>query len=102
MMPEMGSFLLCLALAIALLLSIYPQWGAARQDRRMMAVARPLTYGMFAAIALAFICLVHAFVVNDFTLAYVAANSNTRLPVYYRIAATWGAHEARCCCGCCC
>lgn len=102
MMPETGSFLLCLALAISLLLSIYPQWGAARQDRRMMAVARPLTYGMFAAIALAFICLVHAFVVNDFTVAYVAANSNTQLPVYYRIAATWGAHEDRCCCGCCC
>ncbi|MDU3936198.1 MAG: heme lyase CcmF/NrfE family subunit [Serratia liquefaciens] len=93
MMPETGSFLLCLALAISLLLSIYPQWGAARQDRRMMSVARPLTYGMFAAIALAFICLVHAFVVNDFTVAYVAANSNTQLPVYYRIAATWGAHE---------
>ncbi|MGQ8888120.1 heme lyase CcmF/NrfE family subunit [Serratia sp. TSA_105.2] len=93
MMPELGSFLLCLALAIALLLSIYPQWGAARQDRRMMAVARPLTYGMFAAIALAFLCLVHAFVVNDFTVAYVATNSNTQLPVYYRIAATWGAHE---------
>jgi len=93
MMPELGSFLLCLALAIALLLSIYPQWGAARQDSRMMAVARPLTYGMFAAIALAFLCLVHAFVVNDFTVAYVATNSNTQLPVYYRIAATWGAHE---------
>lgn len=93
MMPETGSFLLCLALAISLLLSIYPQWGAARQDRRMMAVARPLTYGMFGAIALAFICLVYAFVTNDFTVAYVAANSNTQLPVYYRIAATWGAHE---------
>lgn len=102
MMPELGSFLLCLALAIALLLSIYPQWGAARQDSRMMAVARPLTYGMFAAIALAFLCLVHAFVVNDFTVAYVATNSNTQLPVYYRIAATWGRMKVRCCCGCCC
>ncbi|MGL6017375.1 MAG: heme lyase CcmF/NrfE family subunit, partial [Gibbsiella quercinecans] len=93
MMPELGSFLLCLALALALLLSIYPQWGAVRQDVRMMNVARPLTYGMFAAIALAFLCLVYAFVANDFTVAYVAANSNSQLPVYYRIAATWGAHE---------
>ncbi|ENM0624614.1 TPA: cytochrome c biogenesis protein CcsA, partial [Salmonella enterica] len=37
--------------------------------------------------------LVHAFVVNDFTVAYVAGNSNTQLPVWYRVAATWGAHE---------
>ncbi len=93
MMPEIGTFSLCLALGLAILLSIYPQWGAARQDNRMMAMARPLSYGMFAAITLAFIILVHAFVVNDFTVAYVANNSNTRLPLYYRMAATWGAHE---------
>src|SRR5476649_1216153 len=93
MMPELGTFSLCLALGLAILLSIYPQWGAARQDNRMMAMARPLSYGMFATITLAFIILVHAFVVNDFTVAYVANNSNTRLPVYYRMAATWGAHE---------
>ena len=59
----------------------------------MMAVGRPLTYGMFATIALSFICLAYAFVVNDFTVSYVAANSNSHLPVYYRIVATWGAHE---------
>lgn len=100
MMPELGTFALCLALGLAVLLSIYPQWGAARQDSRMMAMARPLSYGMFACIALAFIILVHAFVVNDFTVAYVANNSNTRLPVYYRVAATWGRTKGRCCCGC--
>ena len=93
MMPEIGTFLLCLALGLALLLSLYPLWGAARQDARLMALARPLTWGMFLSIAAAFMVLVHAFVVNDFTVAYVATNSNTLLPVYYRIAATWGAHE---------
>lgn len=93
MMPEIGTFLLCLALGLALLLSIYPLWGAARQDARLMTLARPLTWGMFLTIAAAFMVLVHAFVVNDFTVAYVATNSNTLLPVYYRIAATWGAHE---------
>lgn len=93
MMPELGSFLLCLALALSLLLSIYPLWGAARQDARLMALARPLSYGLFACIAAAFAVLVHAFIVNDFSVAYVATNSNTLLPVYYRVAATWGAHE---------
>lgn len=93
MMPEIGTFLLCLALALALLLSSYPLWGALREDARLMALARPLTIGLFCCVAAAFLLLVHGFVINDFTIAYVAANSNSLLPVYYRIAATWGAHE---------
>lgn len=93
MMPELGSFLLCLALGLALLLSLYPLWGVRRGDRRLMTLARPLTAGLFGCVAGAFIVLIHAFVVNDFTVAYVAANSNSLLPVWYRIAASWGAHE---------
>lgn len=93
MIPEIGSFLLCLALGIALLLSIYPLIGASRLDSRLMNLARPLSYGLFACILAAFLILVHAFVVNDFSVAYVAENSNTLLPVWYRVAATWGAHE---------
>ncbi len=93
MMPELGNFLLCLAAGLALLLSVYPLWGAARQDRRLMALARPLACGLFACIGGAFLLLVHAFVVNDFTVRYVAENSNSALPVWYRVAATWGAHE---------
>ncbi len=93
MIPELGNFLLCLGVGLALLLVIYPLWGAARGDARLMAVARPLSYGLFLAIAGAFVCLVYAFVVNDFSVTYVVNNSNTALPVYYRIAATWGAHE---------
>ncbi len=93
MMPELGNFLLCLAAGLALLLSVYPLWGAARQDRRLMALARPLACGLFACIGGAFLLLVHAFVVNDFTVRYVAENSNSALPVWYRVAATGGAHE---------
>ncbi len=93
MMPEIGTFLLCLALGISLLLSTYPLWGAVRQDARLMAMARPLAAGLFVLIAAAFLLLVWAFIANDFTVSYVATNSNSLLPVYYRIAATWGAHE---------
>ncbi len=93
MMPEIGNFLLCLALGISLVLSLWPLWGAARQDVRLMALARPLTWAMFFVILAAFLILVHAFIVNDFTVLYVANNSNTELPVWYRVAATWGAHE---------
>lgn len=93
MIPEIGNFLLALALAFSVLLSIYSLWGAERQDRRMMSVARPLSYGLTTAITLSFLCLTYAFIDNDFSVAYVTTNSNSQLPIYYRIAATWGAHE---------
>ncbi|EMA4138802.1 heme lyase CcmF/NrfE family subunit [Cronobacter turicensis] len=93
MMPEIGNFLLCLAAGLALLLTLWPQWGAMRQAPRLMALARPLACALFACLLGAFVMLVHAFVVNDFTVLYVASNSNTELPFWYRVAATWGAHE---------
>ncbi len=93
MIPEVGSFLLCLALGVSLLLIIYPLWGVARRDTRLMVLARPLAVGLFACVAGAFLVLIHAFVANDFSVAYVADNSNSLLPVWYRVAATWGAHE---------
>ncbi|ELY4127609.1 heme lyase CcmF/NrfE family subunit [Cronobacter malonaticus] len=93
MMPEIGNFLLCLAAGLALLLTLWPQWGAMRQAPRLMALARPLACALFACLLGAFLILVHAFVVSDFTVLYVASNSNTELPVWYRVAATWGAHE---------
>ncbi|MCA6969623.1 heme lyase CcmF/NrfE family subunit [Pectobacterium carotovorum] len=93
MMPEVGNYLLCLALGVALLLSVYPLWGASRQDTRLMALARPLAWALFACILASFLVLVHALVINDFTVLYVANNSNRALPVWYRVAAAWGAHE---------
>lgn len=93
MMPEIGSFLLCLATGLSLVLSIWPLWGARTLNLRLMALARPLSYALFLCIVAAFLILVNAFVENDFTVAYVVENSNTLLPVWYRVAATWGAHE---------
>ncbi|EOV8087422.1 heme lyase CcmF/NrfE family subunit [Providencia rettgeri] len=93
MIPEIGSVLLCLALGLAVLLSFYPLWGVARNDARLMASSRPLAWLLFLCVTGAFLVLVNAFVVNDFSVTYVANNSNTQLPIWYRVAATWGAHE---------
>lgn len=59
----------------------------------MMASSRLFAWLLFMSVAGVFLVLVNAFVVNDFTVTYVASNSNTQLPVWYRVAATWGAHE---------
>ncbi|MDX1605610.1 MAG: cytochrome c biogenesis protein CcsA, partial [Candidatus Competibacterales bacterium] len=93
MIPELGHFALVLALAAALLLILLPLLGAARGDARMMATARPLAAVQFGLLAFSFTCLVLAFVNNDFSVAYVIQNSNTNLPVWYRITAVWGGHE---------
>ena len=93
MVPELGHFALMIALCLAVLASIYPLWGAHRGYQRLMALARPLAWGQFLFIAVSFAALVYAFISNDFTLNYVAANSNSQLPLAFRISATWGAHE---------
>ena len=93
MIPELGHFSLILALCLAITLGVVPLVGAFRQDGRLMSLARPLAQGQFLFIAFAFACLVYSFIVSDFSVQNVAANSNTQLPVHYRITASWGSHE---------
>jgi len=93
MIPEIGHFALIVALFIALIQGVLPIIGAARDNAVLMGAARPLAHGQFVFIAIAFGCLVHAFVVNDFSVLYVAQHSNSQLPVQYRVAAVWGGHE---------
>jgi len=93
MIPELGHFALWLALGVATALSVLPMLGAARGRADWMAIARPAAALQFALVAFAFGCLIAAFVGNDFSVFYVAANSNTSLPTHYRVAAVWGGHE---------
>jgi len=90
---ELGQVALLLALVVAALQSALPLAGAQRGIAPWMAVARPAAYLQFALVALAFALLAHAFVVQDFSLQYVAENSNSLLPLAYRYTAVWGAHE---------
>ncbi|NKB36076.1 MAG: heme lyase CcmF/NrfE family subunit [Gammaproteobacteria bacterium] len=93
MIPELGHFALILALFIALLQTIVPMVGAARGNPAWIAIARPAAQAQGLFVLFAFVLLMHSFVVNDFSVLYVAANSNSKLPVIYRISAVWGAHE---------
>jgi len=93
MLPELGQIALILALLVALVQSSLPLVGAHRGDVRLMQLARPSAYLQLVLIAIAFVLLTTSFVQQDFSVAYVAHNSNTLLPVMYRISAVWGAHE---------
>ncbi len=93
MIPEIGNFALIIALLLALLQGVLPIWGAARGNAVLMGMARPMAAGQFVFVAVAFACLLQAFVGNDFSVLYVAQHSNSQLPVQYRVAALWGGHE---------
>lgn len=93
MIPELGQFALVLALLLALAQGILPIVGAWRGNAALMAVARPAAAGQAAFVFAAMAILIHAFLAFDFSVAYVADNSNLALPWYYRITAVWGAHE---------
>ena len=92
MIPELGQFALVLALLLAMVQSL-PLLGTLLRKPAWLAVARPAALGQFVFVLLAFAALTHAFVVQDFSVAYVAHNSNLDLPWYYRVTAVWGAHE---------
>ncbi len=93
MIAELGNYALALSLAVAVLLSVLPLWGAEKGNVQMMSLARPMTYGLFLSLTVAFIALFYLFAVNDFSVQYVVNNSNTKLPLHYRLSAVWGSHE---------
>ena len=93
MIAELGNYALALSLAIAVLLAIFPLWGAEKGNVQFMALARPMTYGLFFILSVSFGALFYVFAINDFSVQYVVNNSNTTLPIYYRLSAVWGSHE---------
>jgi cytochrome c-type biogenesis protein CcmF len=93
MIPELGHFALVIALALALMQAVLSLTGAATGRMALLATSRPLALGQFLFVAAAFAALAASFLGNDFSVANVASNSNSRLPGPYRFAATWGSHE---------
>lgn len=93
MIPELGNFALILALSIGLVLSVVPIYGAAKGYNSWMRLARPAATGQFVFVAISFGCLAYAFLTDDFSVQYVATNSNSLLPTQYKFASIWGGHE---------
>ena len=93
MIPEIGHFALIIALCLALVQTFIPILGAQTNTSQWMAVAKPAAQGQFLFIIISYACLTYGFIHNDFSVLYIANNSNTALPIYYKISAVWGAHE---------
>ncbi len=93
MIAEIGNISLTFALLVSILLAIYPMWGAKSNNVQLMVMAKPLAVGLFTFTLTSYCCLTYSFITDDFSLAYVAQNSNSSLPLPYKITAVWGGHE---------
>src|ERR1044071_661053 len=93
MIPEIGQFALVLALMLALTQATLPIIGAAKGIPQLIAYARPAAQAQFIFVLIGIGCLGYSFITNDFSVLNVATNSNSQLPLQYRLAATWGSHE---------
>ena len=93
MIPELGHFALILAFSLALVQTLLPLMGTTWNVPQWMGMARPAAVGQLVFMSLAYACLTYAFVNNDFSVAYVASNSNSSLPTIYRVVSVWGGHE---------
>ncbi|MEQ5803360.1 heme lyase CcmF/NrfE family subunit [Halomonas sp. H10-9-1] len=93
MIPELGHFALIIALLMAAVQALVPLAGAATRRPLWMAYARPMAVGQFVFLAIAYASLTFSYLVDDFSVANVANNSNSMLPWYYKFSAVWGNHE---------
>ncbi len=93
MIPEIGHFALILALSVAIVQGVFPLWGTFTGKSNWISMVKPAAYGQLFFMVISFACLVYAFVTNDFSVKYVANNSNTQMPTVFRVSAVWGAHE---------
>jgi cytochrome c-type biogenesis protein CcmF len=93
MIAEFGHFVCLLAFALAIVQAVAGLWGGHAGDKRAMAAAGGAAEMAAIASVLAFAALIHAYLVSDFSVANVAANSHTLKPLLYKIAGAWGNHE---------
>jgi cytochrome c-type biogenesis protein CcmF len=93
MIVEIGAFALLLALALSALQVGLCTIGRLRADATLRGAGEGAALAAFVCVTLAFAALMTAFIGSDFSVANVAANSNTDQPLFYRVTATWGSHE---------
>jgi len=90
---ELGHFALVMALVVAIVQMVVPLWGANSGDRRLMAIGEPAALAQFGLLTISFLCLTYAYIVSDFSVENVVANSHSAKPLIYRISGVWGNHE---------
>ena len=93
MIPEIGTGALLVALTLAVYGAVVAALGARRGRPALVESAQHAALGVFLLVTASLLLLVYAFLTFDFSVRYVANNTNLGTPFYYRITAVWGALE---------
>jgi cytochrome c-type biogenesis protein CcmF len=90
---ELGHYALILALGLAVIQGTMPIVGTRSDDAALISVAVPVALAQFAFVALSFGALAVCYVTSDFSVFNVYENSNSAMPLLYRLTSVWGNHE---------
>ncbi len=93
MIAELGHYALMLALGLAVIQATMPVIGARSDDPTLLSVAAPAALAQFVFVALSFGALAICYVTSDFSVLNVYENSNSAMPLMYRLTSIWGNHE---------
>jgi len=93
MIAELGHYALMLALGLALIQGSMPIFGTRSGDVVLASMASPIALAQFVFVALAFGALAVCYVTSDFSVMNVYENSNSGMPLLYRLTSIWGNHE---------
>jgi hypothetical protein len=88
---EISSSIMALGFAGLQILASF--WGVIKNNNKFQILGRSSAFLQGGFLGAAFLTLILAFLVCDFSILTVALHDHTQLPWYYRIAATWGNHE---------
>src|SRR6202162_5422573 len=89
-MGSLGSFLLLAACVVCASSAVISVAGARRRSRRLIESGIGAFYLIAALMTVASAVIVNAFLTNDFSIKYVAHNSDTVQPLFYKITSYWG------------
>ena len=85
MIAELGHYALMLALGLSLIQATMPIVGARNDDPTLLSVAAPAALAQFFFVALSFGALAVCYVTSDFSVLNVYENSNSAMPLMYRL-----------------
>lgn len=93
MFVEIGHFAVITALVLSLIGIVSPLVGLKTKNPAWVLIGRQAATLIFFLLSIGMASLIHAFVSRDFSVEYVMATSNSKLPWFYTVAALWGGHE---------
>lgn len=93
MIIELGHFAVITALVLAVLGIVSPIVGLKRRDAVWVGVGRQAVTLNFVLISVGMLAMIYSYLTHDYSVKYVYATSNTKLPIFYKIAGLWGGHE---------